>query len=76
MKYCTDQKTYTPLPKYPAVTRDISLICDDELPAAEIEKAIRSSVGSILEKLTLFDIYKGQQIEEGKKSISYSLVLR
>ncbi|MBP3272942.1 MAG: phenylalanine--tRNA ligase subunit beta [Ruminococcus sp.] len=76
MEYCIDQKTYKPLPKFPATTRDLSLICDDELPAAVIEKTIRTAAGKLLEKVTLFDIYKGQQIAEGKKSISYSLTLR
>ncbi|SDA20787.1 phenylalanyl-tRNA synthetase beta subunit [Ruminococcus sp. YE71] len=76
MELCAEQKTYKPLPKFPAATRDLSLICDDELPAAVIEKTIRDAAGSILESVTLFDIYKGQQIAEGKKSISYSLTLR
>jgi phenylalanyl-tRNA synthetase beta chain len=76
MELCAEQKTYKPLPKFPATTRDLSLICDDELPAAVIERTIRAAAGSILEKVTLFDIYKGQQIAEGKKSISYSLTLR
>jgi phenylalanyl-tRNA synthetase beta chain len=76
MAVCTDEKTYKPLPKFPATTRDLSLICDDELPAAVIEKTIRKAAGAILEKVTLFDIYKGKQIADGKKSVSYSLTLR
>ncbi|MCR5122862.1 MAG: phenylalanine--tRNA ligase subunit beta [Ruminococcus sp.] len=76
MELCAEQKTYKPLPKFPATTRDLSLICDDELPAAVIEKTIRGAAGDILESVSLFDIYKGQQIEAGKKSISYSLTLR
>lgn len=76
MELCVEQKTYKPLPKYPATTRDLSLLCDDELPAAVIEKTIRNSAGKLLEKVTLFDIYKGKQIAEGKKSVSYSLTLR
>lgn len=67
---------YKPLPKFPATTRDLSLICDDILPAAEIEKAIKKASGKLLEKVTLFDVYKGKQIEEGKKSISYSISMR
>lgn len=67
---------YKPLPKFPATTRDLSLLCDDKLPAAEIEKAIRKASGNVLEKVTLFDVYKGKQIEEGKKSISYSISMR
>ena len=76
MAVCSDEKHYKPLPKYPATLRDISLLCDDKLPAAVIEKTIKKAAGAILEKVTLFDIYKGKQIAEGKKSISYSLTLR
>lgn len=68
--------SYKPLPKFPATTRDLSLICDDEIPVAELEKAIKKAVGKNLEKVTLFDVYKGKQIEDGKKSVSYSLTLR
>ena len=76
MEKCEPQKTYKPLPKFPATTRDLSLICDDSIPVAKIEKAIKTAVGNILEKITLFDVYKGQQIEEGKKSVSYSISMR
>lgn len=67
---------YKPLPKFPATTRDLSLICDDTLPAGTIEKTIKNAAGKLLEKVTLFDVYKGKQIEEGKKSISYSISMR
>lgn len=71
------EKQYRPLPKYPATTRDLSLVCDDELPIIEIEKAIRAAVNaSVLEDVKLFDVYQGAQIESGKKSVSYSVVLR
>ena len=73
---CEPQKTYKPLPKFPATTRDLSLICDDDIPVAKIEKAIKNAVGGILEKITLFDVYKGKQIEDGKKSVSYSISMR
>lgn len=68
--------TFSQLPRYPASTRDLALICDDTLPVRSIEKAISEAVGVILEKLTLFDVYRGAQIGEGKKSVAYSLVLR
>ncbi len=70
------EKTYKPLPKFPAATRDISMICDDETPVATLEKLIKTAVGPILEKLSLFDVYKGEQIAEGKKSVAFSLVMR
>ncbi len=76
MESCVAQKTYKPLPKYPATTRDLSVVCDDSIPAAQLEKAISKAVGNILEKVTLFDVYKGEQIEKGKKSVSYAISMR
>ncbi len=76
MQTAVTEITYKQLPKFPASTRDLSLICDDEIPVAELEKAIKNACGKILEKVTLFDVYKGKQIEDGKKSVSYSLTLR
>lgn len=70
------EKTYKPLPKYPATTRDISLICGDEIPVALLEKLIKEAVGGILEKVTLFDVYRGEQIESGKKSVAFSVAMR
>ena len=76
MSAASGRITYKPLPKFPATTRDLSLICNDNLPVAELEKAIKGAVGKILEKVTLFDVYKGKQIEDGKKSVSYSISMR
>lgn len=76
MEASVTEKTYRPLPKFPATTRDLSVVCDDSLPAASLEKAIKGAVGKILEKVTLFDVYKGKQIEDGKKSVSYSISMR
>ncbi|MBR1739154.1 MAG: phenylalanine--tRNA ligase subunit beta [Ruminococcus sp.] len=76
MQLSNERRTYKPLPKFPATTRDISVVCADELPAAELEKAIKKAVGGILESVTLFDVYKGEQIEAGKKSVSYSISMR
>ena len=67
---------YQPLPKFPASTRDLSVLADAETPIAELEKAIRSAASNIVEKVELFDVYQGSQIPEGKKSVSYSVVLR
>lgn len=67
---------YTPLPKFPATSRDLALICDEELPVLKIENTIKKVFGDILEKLKLFDVYRGSQIEQGKKSVAYSLTLR
>ncbi len=70
------KKSYVPLPKFPAVTRDIAILIDDSVPVADIEDVIRSCGGKILEELKLFDVYKGNQIPENKKSVAYALTLR
>lgn len=67
---------YSPLPKFPAVTRDIAMLVDRETPVAEIEAVIRKSAGKLLEDIKLFDVYEGEQIPEGKKSVAYSAVFR
>ena len=69
-------KTYKPLPKFPAAVRDLAIVCDENLPVAELEKAIKRAVGNTLESVTLFDVYKGKQIAEGKKSVAYSIAMR
>ena len=70
------EPTFTPLPKYPAVTRDLSLLCDEATPIAELEKVITAAGGKLLRKVTLFDIYRGKGVAEGKKSVAFSLELR
>ena len=69
-------KKYKPLPKYPAVTRDIALLVDDSILVQEIQDIIIKQGGSMVEAVKLFDIYKGEQIPEGKKSIAYAIVYR
>ena len=70
------EKKFKPTPKFPASTRDLAIICADELPAAALEKAIRAGAGKLLEKVELFDVYKGASIAEGKKSVAYTMTLR
>ena len=73
----SDAKTvYKPISRTPAVTRDIALLCERSLPAGEIEKAIKKAAGQLLESVKLFDVYEGDRIEKGKKSIAYSMTLR
>lgn len=74
--YAKIEKSYKPLPKFPAVTRDMALIVDDEILVQEIEDTIRRAGGNLVEKVKLFDIYKGSQIPDGKKSIAYSIAYR
>lgn len=64
------------LPKYPALTRDIAMIVDKTVPVAEIERIITKAGGAILEEIKLFDVYEGEQIEKGKKSVAYSAIFR
>ena len=68
--------TYTPLPKYPTVSRDLSMICDESVTVAEVENAITASAGKLLRSVRLFDIYRGVGVPEGKKSLAFSLELR
>jgi phenylalanyl-tRNA synthetase beta chain len=69
-------KNYTPLPKFPAVTRDIAVLVDDSILVQEIEDIIKNQGGKILESVKLFDVYKGKQVPEGKKSVAYALAYR
>lgn len=67
---------FTPLPKYPAITRDLALVAAAGLPAADIAGRIKKAAGKKLESLELFDIYTGDKLGQGKKSLAYSMVLR
>ena len=68
--------TYEPLPKYPAVSRDIAVVCAEEITAGQLESCILASGGKLLRDVKLFDIYRGKGIEEGKKSMAFALTLR
>ena len=68
--------TYTPLPKYPSVSRDLSLICDESITVAQAEETITAAAGKLLRGVKLFDIYRGIGVPEGKKSMAFSLELR
>jgi phenylalanyl-tRNA synthetase beta chain len=69
-------KKYRPLPKYPAVTRDMAILVDDSILVQQIEDIIRRQGSSMVESIVLFDVYKGNQVPEGKKSVAYSLTYR
>lgn len=70
------EATYKPLPKFPAVSRDLSLVCDEDLTVAQVEAVMRSAAGKLLSHISLFDIYRGPGLSEGKKSMAFSLELR
>ena len=76
MEYLLPDPTYTPLPKYPAVTRDLALICDEAVTVAQAEDVITAAAGKLLQGVKLFDIYRGVGVPEGKKSMAFSLELR
>ena len=67
---------YVPLPKFPAVTRDIAVVCDEAVTVGALETAIRKGAKGLLKDCKLFDIYRGKGVEEGKKSVAFNLVLR
>ena len=69
-------KKYKTLPKYPSVVRDIAIQIKDNIPVREVEKIIENQKSPIIESYSLFDIYKGEQIPEGYKSVAYSIVYR
>ena len=68
--------TYTPLPKYPSVTRDLSFVCQESVTVGQAEAVISAAGGKLLRNVKLFDIYRGANIGEGKKSLAFSLELR
>ena len=67
---------YDGIAKFPAVTRDMSMVVPKEIPVGQIEEVIEQKAGKILESYNLFDIYEGDQIKEGFKSVAYSIVFR
>lgn len=71
----TDIK-FAPLPKFPAVTRDIAMLVDKTVAAADIEEIIRKASGKLLDSIKLFDVYEGEQIPVGKKSVAYAISFR
>ena len=70
------EPTYVPLPKYPSVNRDLSIVCDEAITVADIENVITKAAGKLLRNVRLFDIYRGIGVPEGKKSMAFSLELR
>ncbi len=70
------EPSYVPLPRFPALTRDIAVVCDNDVTAAQLFACIRQAGGKLLKDVRLFDIYTGSPIPQGKKSMAFSLVLR
>ena len=76
LKLQLPEATYTPLPKYPSVTRDLAVVCDEAITVAQVEEVITSAAGKLLRNIRLFDIYRGTGVPDGKKSMAFSLELR
>lgn len=76
MKYMAKNFKHKALPKYPATTRDLAMLVDVDVQAADIEKAMTKAAGQNLTQITLFDVYTGKQVEQGKKSLAFSLTFQ
>ena len=70
------EPTYVPLPKYPSVSRDLAIVCDECITVAQIEDQITGAAGKLLQNIRLFDIYRGTGVPEGKKSLAFTMELR
>jgi phenylalanyl-tRNA synthetase beta chain len=68
--------TYTPVPRYPAVFRDMAVVVQERVSAAEVEAAIHRTGGALVETVDLFDVYRGEPVPEGKKSLAFSIQYR
>lgn len=75
--YCiSDVKVYSPLPKYPSISRDIAMVLADSVPAAAVLELVRSAGGELLAESRLFDVYAGERVEKGTRSLAISLIYR
>ncbi|MGB5933670.1 MAG: phenylalanine--tRNA ligase subunit beta, partial [Anaerolineae bacterium] len=72
----TSERRYETLPRYPAITQDIALVVDEEVPAGRVYQLIMEAGGTLLTEARLFDLYRGAPIPQGKKSLAYSLTYR
>ena len=70
------ERVFHALPKFPAVTRDLALVCDEAVTVGALEACITAAAGKLLRRIDLFDIYRGAGVGEGKKSVAFSLELR
>ncbi len=71
-----EEPRYTPLPKFPAMTRDIALVCRESIAVGALEDCIRRGGGALLKEVRLFDIYRGKGVAEDKKSVAFNLTFR
>jgi len=76
LTFIPDSIKYSPVPKYPYVERDIAIIVDENISASEIKGFMNSFSSDLIEKVSVFDCYKGGNIPEGKKSLAFSIIYR
>jgi phenylalanyl-tRNA synthetase beta chain len=69
-----DRFAIVPIPAYPAVLEDLAVVVDEEVPAESVQGVIREAGGPMLRQVSLFDLYRGEQLAPGKKSLAYSVV--
>lgn len=74
--YANRNVVYQALPKFPAITRDIAMMVNEDITVKQIADEIRKNAGEYLEEIKLFDVYQGEQIEAGRKSVAYSISFR
>lgn len=70
------RSSYTPLPRFPAVLRDLAVVLDRGIPNARVVEVVRAAAGDLLQRVELFDVYEGKGIEPGKRSLAYALEFR
>ena len=67
---------YRDVTSFPAVIQDIAVVVDEDVPAAEVERVVREAAGELLDRVELFDVYRGEQLGEGRKSLALRLEFR
>ena len=73
-KYFNDKIIFKPISKYPTVERDLAILLDADIPCAKIIKTIKENGGEYLSETKLFDVYQGEQVANGKKSMAFNLI--
>ena len=76
LRVVPERRLFRPPARFPAITRDLALLVEERVWAAEIERAARSAAGGLLEAIEPFDLYRGEQVPAGKKSLALSLTYR
>jgi phenylalanyl-tRNA synthetase beta chain len=76
LAHAREEVSVSPLPRFPAVERDLALLVVEDVTHDELTRAIRSTAGPLLESLVLFDVYRGAPIPDGHRSLAYSLTFR